>query len=66
MAPPTERKVIHLQKIIRTETWNTKAGRVAKAVARNTDGTFDGSTNQTAAVKAAKVVRPRVRLVGAK
>jgi hypothetical protein len=52
--------------IVRTEIWNTKQGKVAKAVARDEAGTFLGATNQTDAVKVAKSVRPRVRLVGAK
>lgn len=51
---------------VRTEIWNTKAGRVAKAVARDERGTFLGATNQTEALPVAKVVRPRVRLVGSK
>ena len=51
---------------VRTEIWNTKAGRVAKAVARDEKGTFLGATNQTEAVKVAKSVRPRVTLVGSK
>jgi len=58
--------VISLKVIVRTEIWNTKAGKVAKAVARDEAGTFLGATNQTDAVKVAKSVRPRVRLVGAK
>jgi hypothetical protein len=49
--------------IIATELWNTAAGTVAKAVARKTDGTFLGATNQTKPIKA-KVVRPRVTVVG--
>ena len=52
--------------IVRTEIWNTKNGRVAKAVARDEHGTFLGATNQTEAVKVAKSVRPRVTLVGSK
>jgi len=51
---------------VRTEIWNTKAGKVAKAVARDERGTFLGATNQTEAVKVAKSVRPRVTLVGSK
>ena len=51
---------------VRTEIWNTKAGKVAKAVARDERGTFLGATNQTEAYKAGKVVRPRVTLVGSK
>lgn len=49
---------------VSTEVWNTAEGRVAKAVTRRSNGTFDGATNQTAGVKVAKVVRPRVKLVG--
>jgi hypothetical protein len=52
--------------IVRTETWNTAAGKVVKAVARTTDGTFLGATNQTEAVPAKRITRPRVNLVGAK
>lgn len=52
--------------IVRTEIWNTAQGKVVKAVARDEAGTFLGATNQTEAYKAAKVVRPRVKLVGAK
>lgn len=51
---------------VRTEIWNTKNGRVAKAVARDEKGTFLGATNQTEAIKVAKSVRPRVTLVGSK
>jgi len=51
---------------VRTEIWNTAQGQVAKAVARDERGTFLGATNQTQAIKVAKSVRPRVRLVGAK
>lgn len=32
---------------VRTESWNTKQGIVAKAVVRTPHGTFDGRTNQT-------------------
>lgn len=52
--------------IVRTETWNTAKGKVVKAVARATDGTLLGATNQTEAVPADKIVRPRVTLVGSK
>lgn len=52
--------------IVRTEVWNTKQGQVVKAVARDEAGTFLGATNQTEAIKAGKVVRPRVTLVGSK
>ena len=51
---------------VRTEIWNTKQGKVAKAVARDERGTFLGATNQTDAIKVAKSVRPRVTLVGSK
>ena len=51
---------------VRTEIWNTKQGKVAKAVARDEFGTFLGATNQTEAIKVGKSVRPRVRLVGSK
>lgn len=51
---------------VRTEIWNTKAGKVVKAVARDENGTFLGATNQTEAIKVGKTVRPRVTLVGAK
>lgn len=51
---------------VRTEIWNTREGKVAKAVARDERGTFLGATNQTVALPVAKTVRPRVRLVGAK
>jgi hypothetical protein len=50
--------------IVATEVWNTKQGKVVKAVARDEYGTFLGATNQTQAFKAGKVVRPRVTLVG--
>lgn len=49
--------------IVSTETWNTKQGKVAKAVVRKTDGTFVGATNQTKGVPA-KAVRPRVTIQG--
>ena len=32
---------------VRTEIWVTKSGEGFKAVVRNPNGTFDGSTNQT-------------------
>lgn len=50
--------------IVSTEVWNVKGKPVAKAVVRKTDGTFVGATNQTKALPASKVVRPRVRLTG--
>ena len=49
--------------IIATEIWNTKAGKVAKAVVRDEKGTFIGVTNQTKVIPA-KIVRPRVTLIG--
>ena len=36
--------------IVRTETWNTAQGKVIKAVARDSAGTFLGATNQTATI----------------
>jgi hypothetical protein len=48
--------------IVRTEQW----GNVAKAVVRDEKGRFIGATNQTDSIKAAKVVRPRVSIVGSK
>jgi hypothetical protein len=50
--------------IVATEIWNTKQGKVAKAVVRDEKGTFLGATNQTQAFKASKVVRPRVTISG--
>jgi hypothetical protein len=51
-----------MKAVIRTEVW----GNTVKAVVRDDKGRFLGATNQTEAVKVAKVVRPRVTLVGAK
>ena len=34
--------------IIRTEHWNTKTGKIIKAVARDEKGKIVGATNQTA------------------
>jgi hypothetical protein len=48
--------------IVRTENWNG----MAKAVVRDDKGRFIGATNQTESIKAAKVVRPRVSIVGSK
>jgi hypothetical protein len=48
--------------IVRTENWNG----MAKAVVRDSKGRFIGATNQTESIKAAKVVRPRVSIVGSK
>lgn len=64
MTPPTTPKGNTMKVTIATEVWNTKQGKVIKAVARDEKGTFLGATNQTQAFKAAKVVRPRVTLVG--
>ncbi len=50
--------------IVATEIWNTSKGPVAKAVVRNDKGTFLGATNQTQALPASKIVRPRVTIVG--
>lgn len=33
--------------VVRTEIWNTQSGEGFKAVVRNTNGTFNGATNQT-------------------
>lgn len=33
--------------VVATEVWNTKDGKVIKAVTRNEKGTFLGATNQT-------------------
>ena len=33
--------------IVRTEKWNTRDGKVIKAVVRTPEGTFIGATNQT-------------------
>jgi len=52
--------------IVRTETWNTANGKVVKAVARDEAGTFLGATNQTEAIPAKRITRPRVTLVGSK
>jgi hypothetical protein len=52
-----------MQVFVTTEVWNTSKGKVAKAVVRNTDGTFVGATNQTKPVPA-KAVRPRVTIKG--
>jgi hypothetical protein len=50
---------------VSTEVWNTSAGKVAKAVTRNSNGTFNGATNQTKAIPVkAKASRPRVTVVG--
>ena len=50
--------------IASTEVWARSTGKVAKAVFRNTNGTFVGATNQTKEIPIGKVVRPRVTLVG--
>lgn len=36
--------------VLATEVWDTRAGKVVKAVARTAEGTFLGATNQTASV----------------
>ena len=36
--------------ILSTEVWSTREGKVVKAVARTSEGTFLGATNQTAAI----------------
>ena len=33
--------------VIRTETWETRRGTIAKAVVRDNKGRFNGVTNQT-------------------
>ena len=50
--------------LVSTEVWNVKGQPAAKAVVRNTNGTFVGATNQTKALPASKIVRPRVTIVG--
>ena len=52
--------------ILSAEVWYTAAGTFSKSAARDTKGRILGRTNQTAAVNAAKVVRPRVTVVGRK
>ena len=49
---------------VATEVWNTSKGAVAKAVVRDAEGKFLGATNQTKALSAIKVVRPRVTISG--
>lgn len=56
--------MIHLKVLVSTEVWNTRKGAVAKAVVRNVDGTIVGATNQTKALPASKIVRPRVTIQG--
>jgi len=53
-----------LKVIVATEVWNVNGKAVAKAVVRKEDGTFVGATNQTQALPASKVVRPRVTITG--
>lgn len=36
--------------IVRTETWNTKQGKIAKAVVRDDKGKLIGASNQTQSV----------------
>ena len=43
--------------VLATEVWNTKSGQVIKAVARTSEGTFIGATNQTAAISPVVVGR---------
>jgi hypothetical protein len=50
--------------LVSTEVWNTRKGAVAKAVVRDTKGQILGATNQTKALPASKIVRPRVTIVG--
>lgn len=50
--------------IVTTEVWQTRKGAIAKAVVRTPEGRIVGATNQTQGVKPAKVVRPRVTVVG--
>mgnify|MGYP006288803449 FL=1 len=49
---------------VATEVWNTQKGAVAKAVVRDSEGKFLGATNQTKALPANKIVRPRVTISG--
>ncbi|MCX6008900.1 MAG: hypothetical protein NTW48_02480 [Chloroflexi bacterium] len=49
---------------VATEVWNTQEGAVAKAVVRDEAGKFLGATNQTKALPAKKIVRPRVIIQG--
>lgn len=54
--------------VISTETWNTKTGKVYKAVVRTADGKFLGATNQTTVIpvkaKARRKPSPTLILVG--
>lgn len=50
--------------LVSTEVWNTRKGAVVKAVVRTPEGRLVGATNQTKALTAAKVVRPRVTITG--
>jgi len=50
--------------IVTTEVWNTRKGAIAKAVVRTPEGRLVGATNQTKGVTPAKVIRPRVTVVG--
>lgn len=50
--------------LVSTEVWNVNGKAVAKAVVRTPKGTFVGATNQTKALPASKIVRPRVTIVG--
>jgi hypothetical protein len=46
MYQPEQRKKMKV--VVATEIWNTKFGKVSKAVVRTVDGKFLGATNQTA------------------
>ena len=50
--------------VVSTEIWNTRKGAVVKAVVRTPEGRLVGATNQTKTVAPAKVIRPRVTVVG--
>jgi hypothetical protein len=64
VTPPTTPKGSTVKVIVATEVWTVNGKAVAKAVVRKTDGTFVGATNQTKPIEAAKIVRPRVVIVG--
>lgn len=42
--------------IVRTETWNTKTGKIVKAVVRDEKGKLVGVTNQTQPVKVPDII----------
>ena len=48
LKPQTKEKKMKL--IVATEIWNTKTGKVSKAVVRTPDGRLVGATNQTKAL----------------